>query len=465
MSIITDTLNRLQSSRAQHSARSRKPQPESSDSSERPHRPVAKPTGRSSKFLVITALIGLTLTVMGTAGYWWGRNIITSPPPTKQKTLTLKSPEPITPTVGRPPTPTETGRDAEGLGSSSAEPTSDPETSVAQSRPEASQETLTSMATRPDSKPTVPKTGPSGPSRSEGKNETSRPSSGTASPSGKTSPSAQPAKGTTQDIHPIQTVSSQPGTSSSSSSDHHVEEKRSHQSARRIKEPAVPERSSPSSDQTQGQRKPSEVKNSPALQLSPSEVAPPNSLPTNNTRPTPNVARASLSTPHSRDTSPRYPLTTKQRMTKGKFLIRKRLYEEAVKVLDPLFESQPPHWEPWFWMGTAYLGLRDLEQAETFLMEGLVRDDTVPHLWVQQGLVYQLQEKHEKAIGAFRHAELLAPDFPEVHLNLAHVLESQGNGPLALKYYRKYLTLTEKALENRSIRKKVLGKIAGLEGS
>ena len=407
----------------------------------------------------------LTLTVMGTAGYWWGRTFITGSPAPKQKTLTHESPESNTLTVGRPSTPTEIVRDSEGAVSSVPEPASDPETSLVKSLPEESQVTLTSMATPSDSNPAAPIKDPSGPSRSEGIHEASIQSSQTTSASTNTSPPAEPVKGRTQEIHPIQTVASQSGPSSAPSSNNQVEEKRSHQDARIVKKPAPPELSEPRTFQKQGQRKLSQVNNGPDRNFAPSEVSQPNSFSTENTRPTPNVARASLSSQHSIKTSPRYPLTTKQRMTKGKFLIRKKLYEEAVKVLDPLFESQPSQWEPWFWMGTAYLGLRNLEQAETFLMEGLVRDDTVPHLWVQQGLVYQLQEQHEEAIGAFRQAHLLAPDFPEVHLNLAHVLESQGNGPLALKHYRQYLTLTEKALENRSIRKKVLGKIASLEGS
>ena len=333
----------------------------------------------------------------------------------------------------------------------SAEPTPDPETSLFQSLPEESQ--------------ALRSKGPLGPSQSERAHENPKKSPETTIPSPNNSPPAETVKGTTNAIPQTQVVTPQTGPSSSISSDNQVQEKRSHQDARVVKTPPTPERVSPRVPQTQGQRNPSPVNHGHDRTPSPSEVPTPNSSPIEHPRPTPKVAHASLSSQPSIKPSPRYPLTTKQRMTKGKFLIRKRLYEEAVKALDPLFESPPSQWEPWFWMGTAYLGLRNLEQAETFLMEGLVRDETVPHLWVQQGLVYQLQEKHEKALGAFRQAQRLSPDLPEVHLNLAHVLESQDNGPLAVKHYRKYLTLTEKALESRSIRKKVLDKIVGLEGS
>ena len=454
MSIITDTLNRLQSARAQHSARSRKPQAKSSESSERPNRPVPRPTGRSSKFLTITVLVGLTLSVMGTVGYWWGRNFITGPPPLTQQTVTSESAKPTIPTVGLSSTPTEMVGDSDGPVKSSAELTHDPETSLVQAHPQESQVTLTSLAPGSDSNAPQPIKGLLGPLQTERIHETP-----------KTPPPAQQVKGTTNAIPQTHVVTSQPGPSSSVSSHNQGRETRSPQNARIVKKPAPPERVSPNSHQKRGQRNPSQVNNGLDRPPAPAESSTPNSLPTETPRPTPNVARASRASQHSSKTSPRYALTAKQRMTKGKFLIRKRLYEEAVKVLDPLFESQPSQWEPWFWMGTAHLGLRNLEQAETFLMEGLVRDDTVPHLWVQQGLVYQLQEQHEKAIGAFRQAQRLAPDLPEVHLNLAHVLESQDNGPLALKHYRQYLTLTEKALESRSIRKKVLGKIVGLEGS
>ena len=341
-------------------------------------------------------------------------------------------------------------RDSEGPLNSAAEPTTDPKTLQAQSQPKESQDTLTSQATRSDSIPAPPMKGPVGPLQSEGNHQASGPASGTTSPSTNTDSPAEHSKGTPKPIPQTQVVTSQPEPSSSVSSGNQIKNNRSNHDASMVKIPAAPKLSSPRSSPKQGQRKPSPLNHGLEPTPAPALASKPNSFSTDQQSSTP---------------SPRYPLTAKQRMTKGKFLIRKRLYEEAVKVLDPLFESHPSHWEPWFWMGTAHLGLRNLEQAETFFMEGLVRDDTVPHLWVHQGLVYQLQEQHEKAIGAFRHAERLAPDFPEVHLNLAHVLESQGNSPMALKYYRQYLTLTEKDLENRSIRKKVLGKIVGLEGS
>ena len=410
-------------------------------------------------------LIFLILASWGIGGYWWGRNFITGSAPFKEKTLLQESVEPDNRTAGLPSTRTDMVTNLEGPVRSDAEPTPDLETSPVQTIPEESSSILASMATRSDSNPALPIKAQLGPLPSEGIHETPKKSPETAIPSPKSSQPAENVKGTTKAIPQTQVVTSQPGPSSSASSDNQVKETRSLHDARISKKPATPEPSSPKVRQKQGKKETSLVNDKHDREPAPSEVSKPNLLPTENPMPTPNVARGPLSPQNSHKKTPRYSLTAKQRMTKGKFLIRKRLYEEAVKVLDPLFESQPSQWEPWFWMGTAYLGLRNLEQAETFLMEGLVRDDTVPHLWVQQGLVYQIQEKNEKAIGAFRQAQRLAPDLPEVHLNLAHVLESQGNGPLALKHYRTYLTLTDKALESRSLRKKVLEKIVGLEGS
>ena len=131
-------------------------------------------------------------------------------------------------------------------------------------------------------------------------------------------------------------------------------------------------------------------------------------------------------------------------------------------VLQPLFAEPPERWEPWFWLGTAQLGLGQLEQARGSLMEGLARDATVPQLWVQRALVSQQQGRFGEALDALRQAELLAPKLPEVHLNLAYALEVEGNRLVALKHYRAFLTLTEGKKAYHPTRRKVLDRISRL---
>ena len=150
------------------------------------------------------------------------------------------------------------------------------------------------------------------------------------------------------------------------------------------------------------------------------------------------------------------------KLARAQYFIKKRRYARAVAVLQPLFEEPPEPWEPWFWLGTAQLGLGQWEKAWASLVEGLARDATVPQLWVQRALVSQQQGRFAEALDALRQAELLAPRLPKVQLNLAYSLDAQGNPSAAVKHYRQFLSLTEGQKAYHATRKKVLDRLGSL---
>ena len=150
------------------------------------------------------------------------------------------------------------------------------------------------------------------------------------------------------------------------------------------------------------------------------------------------------------------------KLARAHYFIKKRRYARAVTVLQPLFVQPPEHWEPWFWLGTAQLGLGQWEKARASLVEGLARDATVPQLWVQRALVSQQQGRFGEALDALRQAELLAPELPDVQLNLAYALDAEGNRLVAIKHYRTFLSLTEGKNPYHATRKKVLERISRL---
>ena len=150
------------------------------------------------------------------------------------------------------------------------------------------------------------------------------------------------------------------------------------------------------------------------------------------------------------------------KLARAQSFIKRRQYAQALNILEPLFAKPPERWDPWFWLGTAQLGLGQLEKAGASLVEGLARDATVPQLWVQRALVSQQQGRFGEALDALRQAELLAPKLPEVHLNLAYALEVEGDRLVALKHYRTFLTLTEGKRTYQPTRKKVLDRISRL---
>jgi len=154
-----------------------------------------------------------------------------------------------------------------------------------------------------------------------------------------------------------------------------------------------------------------------------------------------------------------------ERLSQGSSLVRKRLYLEAIEVLEPLFATPPEEWETWFWMGTAQMGLGHYEEAQEYFREGLARDETIPELWVQWALTEHQRGRYSHALNLLRQAELLAPTLPQVHLNLAFTLESQGNTSSALQHYRQYLSVTDRNRLYLSTRKKVLDRILHLDRS
>ncbi len=155
--------------------------------------------------------------------------------------------------------------------------------------------------------------------------------------------------------------------------------------------------------------------------------------------------------------------TVEATLIQAKYLIKKRRYQHAVTILKPLFVNPPDTWEPWFWLGTAQLGLEQFEEAEESFLEGLSRNAAIPHLWVQRALVSQQRGQYGEAVEALRQAEMIAPNLPEVQLNLAYSLEVQGEMKSAVEHYHAFLAMTEGQTSYQPARKKVLDRIIRLE--
>lgn len=143
-------------------------------------------------------------------------------------------------------------------------------------------------------------------------------------------------------------------------------------------------------------------------------------------------------------------------------LIQNGEYKEAQAMLSPLFHDPPVTWEPWFWMGTAYLGAGQLDQADQYFLSGLARNDKVPQLWIQRALVAQQQGSFQLAVHELRQAEALQPDLPHVHLNMGYAYERMGNNRLANQYFGRFLQLTEGQPEFFATRKKLFARLTSM---
>lgn len=148
--------------------------------------------------------------------------------------------------------------------------------------------------------------------------------------------------------------------------------------------------------------------------------------------------------------------TVDQRLHQVRRLIRQRHFTRALAILKTIVEPSSSSWALWFWKGTALLGLEQLQEADAAFARALDIDDTIPALWVQRAVVSQQSGNHALALDYLRQAELLAPDRPEVLLNLAYSLEAEGFRPLAESYYRRFLLVTQGQTRYRAIHEKVI---------
>lgn len=114
--------------------------------------------------------------------------------------------------------------------------------------------------------------------------------------------------------------------------------------------------------------------------------------------------------------------------------------EAAIEVLETLTAATKANWEIWFWLGSARLLRGELTPAALALDEALARDGDVAEIWIQRALVEQQRGDHRTAIQLLGIASELAPEHPQVLLNLAYSSEALGYVEDARRAYRKFLS-------------------------
>ena len=90
---------------------------------------------------------------------------------------------------------------------------------------------------------------------------------------------------------------------------------------------------------------------------------------------------------------------------------------------------------------------------------GLAVNGKVPQLWLQCAIIEQQRGKHEAALRILNEAEKLAPDTPEVQLNIGYSFDAIGNQRLSVKAYNSFLKLTEENPAYMMVRHKVLERL------
>lgn len=155
----------------------------------------------------------------------------------------------------------------------------------------------------------------------------------------------------------------------------------------------------------------------------------------------------------------RAPASDSERLEQTKLFIKEGRYTEAVELLQPLFINPPEDWEHYYLLGVAQLGLGELDKADRSFMEGLAREGSRPQLWVQRAVVAQQKNKNKFALTLLLEAEKIAPDMPEVQINIGYSHDMLGNTKEALRAYRSFIAFTEGKSGYVHVRRKILNRI------
>ncbi|WP_162532419.1 tetratricopeptide repeat protein [Candidatus Scalindua japonica] len=152
-----------------------------------------------------------------------------------------------------------------------------------------------------------------------------------------------------------------------------------------------------------------------------------------------------------------------KQLKQARHLINIGSYNDAINILNPIIDRHQETWDTYLLMGAAYLGLGELDYAEKYSEMGLAMNGKVPQLWLQCAIVEQQRGRHEAALRILNEAEKLAPDIPEVQLNIGYSYDAIGNRRLSEKGYNSFLKLTEGNPAYMMIRYKVLERLRYLK--
>ncbi len=150
--------------------------------------------------------------------------------------------------------------------------------------------------------------------------------------------------------------------------------------------------------------------------------------------------------------------------TKGRLLFQKGKYDSCIAPLKQARALKPESVEANSLLAQASMR-QNLSDASGYfgVLAKSDRFKNRPEPWNELGVIFANHKDYRRAIGFLNKAETLAPDSPQVALNLAVVNDIGFNkAAIAIGYYKKYLTLTTKNPELEPKRKQVIERIRQL---
>ncbi|MCY4381710.1 MAG: tetratricopeptide repeat protein [Nitrospinae bacterium] len=100
-------------------------------------------------------------------------------------------------------------------------------------------------------------------------------------------------------------------------------------------------------------------------------------------------------------------------------LMKRRLYAEALDIFRQVIAQNSSHWNVWYMAGQCYRFLGDLDNAIKCLSRSVDLKGDEPPVFLALGIVFQLKERWDDAVNAFRRAIETDPDYVLAYNSLA----------------------------------------------
>lgn len=151
------------------------------------------------------------------------------------------------------------------------------------------------------------------------------------------------------------------------------------------------------------------------------------------------------------------------RLTYGRLLVKNGKADKAIGILTPLANQHGDDWRPWFWLGSAQLMSKQLDDAAWSMDEALSREGNRVAIWVQRAVIEQERGHPQAAANMLQVADSIEPGNIDVLVNYAYALERAGALDKASVVYRRFLKASASSAEVGRLRSRVLTRLTSIE--
>lgn len=120
-------------------------------------------------------------------------------------------------------------------------------------------------------------------------------------------------------------------------------------------------------------------------------------------------------------------------------------YTKSVENYTKLIKENPQFVEAFEGRGTAYVGLKDYDNAAKDFQSAIAISSTNPEAWKELGNVYKLKGDFDKAIDAFSKAISLRPDYTDAYFGRGDTYTAKASYDLAIADYTRIIATTQSA--------------------